>query len=165
MAIGGYDMSLEENKSIVRRYWEGFNAHDLTVWDDLCSNLFSNHDPGMSLAVQNLHDTKKHVFAVLLDVFPDIISTEEELLADGDKVVTRRTFTGTQQGEFMGMTATGRAVQFTGIFIDRLANGKIQEQWVQYDAMGLQHQVKGDYLVLAEAQAARAACEAAYRYD
>lgn len=158
-------MTQEKNETIVRRYWEGFNTHNLSVWDEVCAKPFVNHDPGMSQSFEDLPDTKKHVFEHLLNAFPDMISTEEDLMASRDQVVTRRTFTGTHQGEFMGIEATGRPVMFTGIFIDKLKNGKITEQWVQYDAMGLQQQVRGDYLLLAQAQAARAACEAAYRYD
>ncbi len=60
-----------------------------------------------------------------------------------NQIVVRRTFRGTHKGEFMGVAASGKQVTFSGIFVDRLTGGKIEEQWVVFDAMGLMQQIGG----------------------
>jgi len=135
-------MSQEENKATVRRYWEGFNAHNLEVWDEVCTPNFINHDPGLPVPDADLQ-TIKEIIGGLQAAFPDLNSSEEDLISEGDKIVVRRTFRGTHKGEFMGVAASGNAVTFTGIFIDRLTGGKIEEQWVVFDALGLMQQIGG----------------------
>jgi len=73
--------------------------------------------------------------------FPDLVHTFEDQVADGEKVVTRVTVTGTNNGEFQGMPATGKQVKFTGIAFDRIVNGKIKERWVEFDVTGLMQQL------------------------
>jgi predicted ester cyclase len=71
----------------------------------------------------------KQVFAALLEAFPDLHITIEDLIAEGDKVVARNLVTGTLEGEFMGRPATGESVAYNEIFIFRFANGRIAESW------------------------------------
>ena len=133
-------MSHEENKATVHRYWEGFNSHNLQVWDEECTPNFINHDPGLPVQDADLN-TVKEIIGGLQTAFPDLKSAEEDLISEGDKIVVRRTFTGTHKGEFMGVPATGNAVKFSGIFIDNLTDGKINEQWVVFDTFGLMKQI------------------------
>ncbi len=135
-------MTQEENKAAVRRFWEGFNAHNPEVWDEVCTPNFINHDPSLPVPDADLQ-TIKEVIGGLLATFPDLKSDEEDLISDGDKIVVRRTFRGTHKGEFMGVAASGREVTFTGTFIDRLTGGKIDEQWAVFDALGLMQQIGG----------------------
>ena len=72
-----------------------------------------------------------------LAAFPDGRTTTDDLVAEGDKVVERFTFVGTQKGDFMGIPASGKQVRVTGMSIFRIANGKIVEHWGENDAMGL----------------------------
>ncbi|MGW7265911.1 ester cyclase [Streptomyces sp. NPDC054842] len=69
----------------------------------------------------------KKVWGVLLRAFPDIRVTIEETIAEGDKVVSRNTVTGTHQGEYRGLAPTGRAVTYSEIFVFRFADGRIAE--------------------------------------
>jgi predicted ester cyclase len=133
-------MSTEENKATVRRYWEGFNAHNLDVWDEVCTPNHINHDPSLPTPDADLQ-TIKQIIGGLQAAFPDLNSSEEDLISEGDKIVVRRTFRGTHKGEFMGVAASGNEVSFTGIFIDRLTGGKIEEQWAVFDALGLLQQI------------------------
>ena len=135
-------MSTEQNKAAVRRLWEGFNAHNLDVWDEVCTPNYINHDPGLPVPDADLQ-TIKQIIGGLQAAFPDMTSSEEDLIAEGDKVVVRMTFRATHKGEFMGVAASGKAVTFSGIFIDRLTGGKIAEQWVVFDVMGLMTQIGG----------------------
>jgi hypothetical protein len=73
--------------------------------------------------------------------FPGLNSSEEDLISEGDKIVVRRTFSDTHKGEFMGVAASGNEVTFTGIIIDRLTGGKIEEQWINFDTLGLLQQI------------------------
>jgi len=133
-------MSTEQNKAAVRRYWEGYNAHNLDVWDEVCTPNYINHDPGLPVPDADLQTTKQ-IIGEGQAVFPDIKSSEEDLIAEGDKVVVRRTFRGTHKGEFAGVAASGKEVTFSGIFIARLTGGKIEEQWAIVDFLGLLQQI------------------------
>jgi predicted ester cyclase len=73
--------------------------------------------------------------------FPDIRVTIEDQLGEGDQVVTRMTFYGTQRGEFQGLPPTGKSVTFTGINIARIEGGKIAELWSEFDALGVLQQL------------------------
>ena len=73
--------------------------------------------------------------------FPDIQMTVEEQVAEGDRVVTRWSAQGTHEGELMGVPASGKQVTVSGITIARLADGKIQEEWSNWDGLGLMEQI------------------------
>ena len=59
--------------------------------------------------------------------FPDFTLTVEDMVAEGDKVTVRHTGTGTHEGEFMGMPATGKSITIPGIDILRVKDGKVVE--------------------------------------
>src|SRR5918995_1139720 len=65
----------------------------------------------------------------------------EYQIAEGDKVVTRYTFIGTHQGEFLGIPPTGNRVQMTGMYLSHISGGKIVEEWNIYDLLGLMQQL------------------------
>jgi predicted ester cyclase len=78
---------------------------------------------------------------MFLSAFPDTKMTIEDQLAEGDKVTTRWTATGTHTGELMGIPATGKAVTVTGFDITRYSGGKSVEHWGQFDQMGMMQQL------------------------
>lgn len=133
-------MTSKENIAIVRRFWEGFNAHDLDVWDEVCAPDFINHDPGLTTPEADLA-TIKQTIGAMQTAFPDIKSSEEDLIVEGNRVVVRRKMRGTHKGEFMGVTPTGTVVSFAGVWVAHLSGGKIKEQWVYFDALGLLQQI------------------------
>ena len=73
--------------------------------------------------------------------FPDLQYTVEDQIAEGDKVVTRYTASGTHRGELMGIAPTGSRVEITGISITRVEDGKIEEIWETHDALGMMRQL------------------------
>ena len=73
--------------------------------------------------------------------FPDFAATEEFSLCEGDLVASRLTYTGTHDGEFMGVPATGESVEVTGTAINRLEDGRIVENWPEMDFPGLLEQM------------------------
>lgn len=129
------------NMAVIRRFWEGFNTHNLTIWDEVCSSDFINHDPGLPTPDADLATIKQTITHLMFGAFPDMQAIEQELFADADKVVTRRLLQGTHRGEFMGIAPTGKEVTAGGVWLSHLSNGKITEQWVYFDALGLLQQI------------------------
>ena len=109
-------MATDINLAAVRRFWDGFNAHNLAVWDEVCTASFVNHDPGLPTPDADL-PTIKQTIGGLLAAFPDMRSSEDDLLAADDRVAVRRTMRGTHHGGFMGVGPTGTEVTFGGIWL------------------------------------------------
>jgi len=120
-------MSTEDNKAIVRRVYDAINAKDADALDDLFAADVSSNTrfPHGKSGLEGF----KESFAAALSSFPDYSITIDDQIAEDDKVVTRYTARGTQEGEFMGVAPTGEAIELIGIDIDRLADGKIVEHW------------------------------------
>ncbi len=76
------------------------------------------------------------VFAMLRRAYPDLRVTAEDLIAEGDRVVSRNVVTGTHQGEYMGIAPTGKSVSYEEIFVMRFADGRIVETWGVVDVLG-----------------------------
>ena len=133
-------MANEANVTAVRRFCGGFDDHNLDVWDEVCAADFVNHDPGLPTPDADL-PTLKQAIGGLLVAFPDIRSSEDDLVAAGDTVVVRRTLRGTHRGAFIGVAPTGKEASFTGIWLAHLRGGKLAEQWVCFDAPGLLRQL------------------------
>ena len=133
-------MSTEENKALERRFIEEvLNQQHLTATEELVAEDFVELDPfpGQGPGREGL----KQVLSMFFAGFPDQQWTIEEMIAEGDKVVTRFTFRGTHQGEFLGIPATGRQVAVKGVVIDRFVNGKMQDSRILMDTLGLMQQL------------------------
>ena len=128
-------MSIEENKNIVRRYQEIYNSNDLDHLTEVVSEdlLTPNIMPGIPQGLEGA----KAAHRIMLAGFPDYQTVIEDMLAEGEKVAARIRMRGTNTGEFMGIPATGKHVEFTGIYIARIANGKIVEHWGEEDSVSL----------------------------
>ncbi len=83
----------------------------------------------------------KQMISAMRSAFPDLRWTVEEQIAEGESVATRFTWTGTHQGKYLGVAATGRQVSAWGLVIDRLQNGKIKETRILMDYYGLMQQL------------------------
>jgi predicted ester cyclase len=115
----------QENKAVVERlYEEVLNQKELTVADELYADAVVDHDAGDegSEAVQA-------GLAALLAGLPDLQVTTELWSIDGDLVTTRVTFSGTHQGEWLGVAPTGKPVTWSHIDIHRVQGGKITDIW------------------------------------
>ncbi len=133
-------MSVEENKAIERRFIkEVVNKGDLAVLDELLATNFVDHSAPPGVAPDR--EGYKQFFAMTHSAFPDFHSTLEDMFAEGDKVVQRFTARGTHKGEFMGIPPTGKQVTITGIGIHRITGGKIVEDWVNMDMLGMMVQL------------------------
>jgi predicted ester cyclase len=120
-------MSTEENKAIVRRVYEAINSKDPDALDAVIATD-ANSNTRFPHGKSGLEGFKQS-FAAAVSSFPDYTITIDDQIAEGDKVVTRYTARGTQEGDFMGVAPTGEAIELIGIDIDRLAGGRIVEHW------------------------------------
>src|ERR687890_2716784 len=110
-------MSLEENKAIVRREQAELWSHT----GDL--------DAAEQLFVADQAESAKQEAADFRRGFPDVVSTIDDLIAEGDKVVARWRSRATHRGDYMGIAPSGKEVQLTGISVYRIEGGKIAESW------------------------------------
>lgn len=132
-------MSLEENKSIIRRYVECVNKGQFDVLDDLVIPDFVDHNP-VPGQEPGLVGAKK-AYAMFRNAFPDAVFDLQDLIAEGDRVVGRGVMTGTHGGDFLGFPATGKKVTWTGIRIFTVKDGKVTEGWIDLDLLSVLQQI------------------------
>jgi steroid delta-isomerase-like uncharacterized protein len=133
-------MSTDENKALVRReYEQGVNQGDFDVRDGVLASSYVGHFPGLP-PIQGIEAFKQFTSA-FFTAFPDLHTTIEDLIAEGDKVAVRQTWRGTHSGNFLGIPPTGKQVIFTSLEIYRAAGGKLAEEWVELDMLGLLQQL------------------------
>lgn len=134
-------MSVEANKQLSRRWWdEVFNQGNLATVDHLAPAVLSHmHSPGPD---REGAEAFKQVVQHLRTAFPDLHITVDDIFGEGDKVVTRWTFTGTHRGEYFGIPSTSKEVMVTGMSVDRFAEGKLVESWNEWDGRGLERQLR-----------------------
>jgi steroid delta-isomerase-like uncharacterized protein len=133
-------MSAEEKKAIVRRLFEElWNQGKLDVADEIFATDYIFHEP-VAGEVRGPEGFKQFVSMYRI-AFPDLQFRIEDQIAEGDKIVTRWTATGTHKGELMGISPTSVQVTVTGIGIARTDGGKIVEFWDNHDALGMLQQL------------------------
>jgi steroid delta-isomerase-like uncharacterized protein len=131
----------EENKTVIRRFLkEIFEGGNLELADELFAADYVLHDPVVPQEARGPEGIKQYV-SMYRSAFPDTRFTVEDQISEGDRVVTRWTGQGTHQGELMGIPPTGAQVTVTGVEFDRVSEGKMQETWVNYDALGMMQQL------------------------
>lgn len=119
------------NKETYHRFHDAINSGDLEVIAKAVDE-FIHPDARFHMAERTdvtAVQAQKRIWEILLRAFPDIHVTVEDLIAEGDKIVTRQTVTGTNSGEYRGMPPTGKSVTYNEIFIARFADGQITDLW------------------------------------
>jgi predicted ester cyclase len=129
-------MSLEENKGIVRKWFEATNEQKLSLYDDLVATDFVDH----SRQIQGLENVKQFV-TMVFKAFPDFHAEIEDIIAEGDKVWVRVKITMTHALEYRGIAPTGKKITETSVSINRIVDGKIVEQWYVTDDMDFHKQL------------------------
>ena len=133
-------VSAEDNKALVRRFVDEVQSGgNIDLIDESCSPGFVNHSapPGIPADREGI----KLLTAMFRGAFPDSHFTIEDMVAEGDKVATRKTFRGTHGGDFMGMPPTGRVVSMGLIDIVRVSDGRVVEHWAMGDSLGMMQQL------------------------
>lgn len=132
-------MDLAENKALVRRYYdEVLTGRNRDLLTQLLDPSFVSHVSGGS-------DVGAGTYAVAVRAthaaFPALAVTIHDQVAEGDKVVTRWSASGTHAGDFAGGPATGRPVTVTGIHIHRVRQGRLVEHWEELNLLGVLRQL------------------------
>lgn len=131
------------NKATFRRFCDAMNTGDADVISKTIDEivepdaLIRTPLPLETTGAQKLKD----VFARLHQVYADLQVTIEEMIAEGDKVVSRNSVTGTHQGAYMGVPPTGISVTYNEVFIVRFAGGRIAETWGIVDVFSQMQQL------------------------
>jgi steroid delta-isomerase-like uncharacterized protein len=127
------------NKRIVRGYFDAANSGDVDALDELLASDVIDHSAYDGQATGR--DGFKEFFMLWRTAFPDLVYTIEDEIAVGDRVVVRWTGRGTHRGVYHHIAPTWKRVTMSGIQINRLADGKIVEDWTSFDALGLLQQL------------------------
>ena len=129
-------MSGQDNKSVVRRYYEEvFNQREVDLVDQLAIEDYIEHDPFPGQG-NGRADLKARVQAIL-SAFAPLQFRLDDVVAEEDQVVVRWSQTGTHSGAFMGIPSTGREFAIAGIDIHKLRDGRMAEHWHVVDLYGL----------------------------
>lgn len=132
-------MSPDDNKAVVRRFRDALNAGDI---EGAGAMLAANVVVHMQSTPEPLtKETFTQLGQFMLSAFTGGVATVEDMLVDGDMVVSRLTFRGTHTGDLMGIPPTGRSVTIAETIIDRIADGKIVESWRLFDQMAMMQQL------------------------
>lgn len=135
-------MPTEDNKALARRFFQEFwDQKNVTVADELVAANHVDHTPGSPPGLPPGPEGFKQFASVYFAAFPDLRITIEDMVAEGDKVVTRWTTQATHKGNLMGIPPTGKQVIITGITINQIAGGKAVETWTNFDMLGLLQQI------------------------
>ena len=132
-------MSVEDNKASVRRAIEEiWNKYNLDLIPEYYDSNFVWHT--LQGDIQGLEGVKQFA-TMVFGGFPDFHIDIEDMVGEGDKVVVRGLFSGTHQGDFMGIPATGKKTAYPTISITRIVGGKSVENWIVNDRLGMFQQI------------------------
>jgi steroid delta-isomerase-like uncharacterized protein len=130
----------QDNASIIRGFVDevitngNIEAAARYVWEDVVEQVpLPGQGPGL--------DGLKDILRAMRSGFPDIVFSIQEQVAERDKVASRFEWTGTHNGEFLGIPATGRPVRVWGVVIDRLEDGRIKDTRIIMDTFGMMAQL------------------------
>jgi steroid delta-isomerase-like uncharacterized protein len=132
-------MSAEENKATFKRFVEHWDKGSLDIVDELIHTDFIYHRPGME-DIRG-RDGMKEWGRQFHAAFTNVNHIFEHLVAEDANVAFRFTITALHKGEFRGVPATNKNVEFTATGILRFQDGMVAEEWVDMDALGLLQQL------------------------
>ena len=131
------------NKATFRRFCDAMNTGDTELMSRTIDEVV--HPDALIRTPLPIEATGpqalKEVFGRLHMAFPDLHVKVEDLIAEGDKVVSRNSVSGTHQGEYMGLQPTGKSIMYNEIFIFRFVSGRITETWGVVDVFSQMRQL------------------------
>ena len=134
-------MSIRDLKALGHQFaneWNKGKTAAMSFTDEIGSDNMVWHDAS---GIDNDFKGFKKEISDLFDAFPDTHITIDDIVAEGDKVVTRYTYTGTHKGAYRGIPATNKKFTLSIIEIDRVVGGKLVEGWIRFDTLGLMQQL------------------------
>jgi steroid delta-isomerase-like uncharacterized protein len=130
-------MSMEdENKALVRRFYEEIDRGHIDAMDELVAEEYINHDPPPFPGLAPGREGLKQAFRMFWDGTPGTHTIEDQV-AEGDKVVTRIRARGRHEGELAGIPPTGNEMDVTATAIHRIEDGRIVEHWGEADSAAM----------------------------
>ncbi len=124
----------ERNKAVIRRFVEEVqNNKDFDAYDELNAEDFVNLSATPGFPADRAGG--KVFLQAFAAAYPDARFTIDDMIAEGDQVVTKKTFTGTNTGEFGGVPATGRGVSLQYVDIMRVHDGRIVQHWLSMNQL------------------------------
>jgi len=123
---------------VVGRLFAALNKHDMTVINELIPDCAYH---GSAIGELKGEGLKQFINNSVFTAFPDAHWAVEDQLAEGDKVVTRWTFTGTHKAQFKDIAATNKRLALSVLTMFRVAGGKIVEMWEEWDALSMMRQM------------------------
>ena len=132
-------MTSEENKALVRRFYEEIDKGNVDAMDQFVAEDYIDHNPAPFVAATGLEGLKQS-FRIFEKATPGYHIIEDQI-AEGDKVVTRLTSVGKHEGDLPGAPRTGNDMKMTSITIHRIADGKLAEKWSEKDMIALLTQI------------------------
>jgi predicted ester cyclase len=133
-------MSAEENKALVRRFYEEIDKGNLAAMDELVVEDYIDHSPPPFPGLAPGRAGLKQAFEMFWKATPGYHEIEDQI-AEGDKVVTRMTAYGAHEGDLPGIPRTGNKLKVTATVIHRIADGKLAEKWSDKDELGFLQQL------------------------
>jgi steroid delta-isomerase-like uncharacterized protein len=133
-------MTHSENKVFIKSFVEEtINRKNLDAINELVAENFVEHVPFPGQGPGR--DGLSYAIGIFLSAFPDIHWILDEQIEEGEKVVSRFTWTGTHRGEFLGIPPTGKLVKVWGVVMDVVKNGTLSESRIIMDTLGLLQQI------------------------
>lgn len=133
-------MSKQQNIETQKQFGEAINTGNLQRFHDLMAPHVKDHDPAPDQ--ESGPEGFVQFFTTFRKAFPDLNVAVDHMVADDDNVAIAYTVTGTHEGDFMGLPATGKKISARGVQIARFENGKIVERWGSSDELGILKQIE-----------------------
>jgi predicted ester cyclase len=134
-------MSAKDLKALTRHLFEEWSKGKVAAMAAMDATIATNivFHGGSGMEIRGIKDLKQYISAIC-DAFPDVHYTIDDIVAEGDKVVIRDTWTGTNKGAFMGIPPTNKKMTMWEIQMAKVVGGKFVETWSRYDTLGLMQQ-------------------------
>lgn len=133
-------MSTEENKALVRRFYDEIDKGNLAAMDELVAEDYVDHSPPPFPGLAPGRAGLKQAFEIFWEATPGSHAIEDQV-AEGDRVVTRLRARGVHEGDLPGISKTGNTLEMTATVIHRVENGKLAEKWSNKDDLGFMQQL------------------------
>ncbi|HEX8769346.1 MAG TPA: ester cyclase [Acidimicrobiales bacterium] len=133
-------MSTEENKALVRRFYEEIDRGNIDAMDELVAEDYVDHSPP-PFPVPPGREGVKAAFKIFWEATPGRHVVEDQI-AEGDKVVTRLTAQGRHESDLPGIPRTGNDMEMTATVIHRIAEGQLAEKWSDKDVLRMLQQLE-----------------------
>ncbi len=134
-------MNNEEAKQLITQIYDVFNSQELDKLDEIFDPEYEDYSVGLPFPTPFDLQTLKGLLGMYFTAFPDGRWSVSDFVVEGDKAAWRDHFTGTHQGELMGIPATRRKVDVTGMSMGEVRNGKAYRHWSVFDNMGMMQQL------------------------